>query len=53
MLSKKIETEGLPNIMILPQNFSWAMEMHVVDPDGHVLRFDTDPDPDKLFVDQQ
>ena len=26
-----------------PQNFPWACEMKVVDPDGHVLRFGSDP----------
>ncbi len=26
-----------------PENFSWACEMKVGDPDGHVLRFGSDP----------
>ena len=26
-----------------PQNYSWALEMKVGDPDGHVLRFGSDP----------
>jgi catechol 2,3-dioxygenase-like lactoylglutathione lyase family enzyme len=26
-----------------PQNFPWAVEMKVEDPDGHVLRFGSDP----------
>lgn len=26
-----------------PINHPWAMEMHIEDPDGHVLRFGTDP----------
>lgn len=34
-----------------PKNFSWATEMHVFDPDNHVLRFGTDPDPNKPFED--
>jgi hypothetical protein len=29
-----------------------ALEMHVEDPDGHVLRFGTDPDYNKPFLDQ-
>lgn len=29
-----------------PQNFSWAREMKVGDPDGHVLRFGSDPKDD-------
>lgn len=27
-----------------PANFEWALEMQVVDPDGNVLRFGSDPD---------
>ena len=26
-----------------PSNFRWAYEMHVEDPDGHVLRFGSEP----------
>lgn len=26
-----------------PQNFPWALEMKVSDPDGHVLRFGSEP----------
>ena len=35
-----------------PVNYSWALEMHIEDPDGHVLRFGTDPDYNKPFSDQ-
>ena len=35
-----------------PVNYSWALEMQVEDPDGHVLRFGTDPDPGKPFSDK-
>jgi predicted enzyme related to lactoylglutathione lyase len=28
-----------------PQNFSWAYELAVEDPDGHVLRFGSEPKP--------
>lgn len=28
------------------------MEMHVEDPDGHVLRFGTDPNPNESFLDE-
>jgi predicted enzyme related to lactoylglutathione lyase len=28
-----------------PQNYPWACEMKVDDPDGHVLRFGSDPKP--------
>ena len=36
-----------------PINFSWALELHVEDPDGHVLRFGTGPDNDKPFLDKE
>jgi len=26
-----------------PENFPWALEFHVEDPDGHVLRFGSEP----------
>ncbi len=31
-------------IKMPPTNFPWALEMQVEDPDGHVLRFGTDPE---------
>ena len=30
-----------------PENYSWACEMKVEDPDGHVLRFGSDPKEEK------
>lgn len=36
-----------------PTNYSWALEMQVEDPDGHVLRFGTDPDASQPFLDKQ
>lgn len=30
-----------------PQNYPWAFEMHVEDPDGHVLRFGSEPRSDQ------
>ncbi|HSH17195.1 MAG TPA: VOC family protein [Verrucomicrobiae bacterium] len=27
-----------------PTNYPWALEMHVEDPDGNVIRFGSDPD---------
>jgi predicted enzyme related to lactoylglutathione lyase len=33
-----------------PTNHSWAYEMKVVDPDGHVLRFGSDPRDDLPFA---
>ena len=29
-----------------PTNYSWAYEMQIEDPDGHVLRFGSEPKPD-------
>ena len=34
-----------------PQNYPWAYEMQVVDPDNHVLRFGSEPRADLPFVD--
>jgi catechol 2,3-dioxygenase-like lactoylglutathione lyase family enzyme len=31
-------------ILHAPENYSWACEMKVGDPDGHVLRFGSDPE---------
>jgi catechol 2,3-dioxygenase-like lactoylglutathione lyase family enzyme len=31
-------------------NYWWALEFHVEDPDGHVLRFGSGPKPDQPFV---
>jgi len=39
-------------IRMPPTNYSWALEMHVEDPDGHVLRWGTDPDPREPFMDR-
>ena len=30
-------------ILMPPTNFPWALEMHVEDPDGNVIRFGSDP----------
>jgi hypothetical protein len=34
-----------------PTNFSWAYEFRIADPDGHVLRFGSDPLRDQPFAD--
>jgi len=31
-------------IRLAPTKYPWALEMHVEDPDGNVLRFGSDPD---------
>jgi catechol 2,3-dioxygenase-like lactoylglutathione lyase family enzyme len=37
-------------IRLPPTNYPWAYEMHVEDPDGHVLRLGSDPLVDRPFV---
>jgi uncharacterized glyoxalase superfamily protein PhnB len=32
-----------------PRNYPWAMEMKVEDPDGHILRFGSEPKTDRPF----
>jgi catechol 2,3-dioxygenase-like lactoylglutathione lyase family enzyme len=50
-LHEKLKSERV-KIKLPPTNFSWAYEMQVEDPDGHVLRFGTDPDATKPFSDR-
>jgi len=35
-----------------PKNHSWALEMQIEDPDGHVLRFGTEPNEEEPYVDR-
>ncbi|PYP13174.1 MAG: bleomycin resistance family protein, partial [Gemmatimonadetes bacterium] len=37
-------------IRLTPRNYPWAYEMHVEDPDGHVLRFGSEPRTDLPFA---
>jgi uncharacterized glyoxalase superfamily protein PhnB len=37
-------------VRLPPTNYWWALEFHVEDPDGHVLRFGSDPKGDQPFV---
>lgn len=37
-------------IRLAPENYPWAYEMHVEDPDGHVLRFGSDARDDIPFA---
>ena len=41
-LHNEFLTHGVP-IRMPPTNFSWALEMHVEDPDGNVLRIGSEP----------
>jgi predicted lactoylglutathione lyase len=36
-------------IPLPPTNYPWALEFHVQDPDGHVLRFGSEPKEDRPF----
>ena len=36
-----------------PTNFSWAFELQIEDPNGHVLHMGTDPDSNEPFIDKQ
>ena len=38
------------HIRLPPTNYQWAYEMQVTDPDGHVLRFGSDPLDDQPVV---
>ncbi|MBN8788657.1 MAG: VOC family protein [Terrimonas sp.] len=37
-------------IRLTPTNFPWACEMQIEDPDGHVLRFGTEPDDKQPYA---
>ena len=47
-LHKHLQSLGV-TIKLPPTNFWWALEMHIQDPDGHVLRIGTEPDELKPF----
>ena len=46
LLSKEV------TIKLPPTNYSWALEMHVQDPDGHILRFGTEPNNELPLMDK-
>lgn len=50
-LHKELVSNGV-TIKLPPTNFSWAHEMHVQDPDGHVLRLGTEPNEKEPFADR-
>jgi catechol 2,3-dioxygenase-like lactoylglutathione lyase family enzyme len=50
-LHNELRAKGV-KIRKAPTNYSWAMEMHIEDPDGHVIRLGTDPNPDEPFLDE-
>jgi catechol 2,3-dioxygenase-like lactoylglutathione lyase family enzyme len=50
-LHQQLMSKGV-TIKLPPTNFSWAFEMRVEDPDGHILRFGTEPNEKELFADR-
>ena len=50
-LHQQLISKGV-TIQLPPTNFSWAYEMRVEDPDGHVLRFGTEPNHKEPLVDR-
>ncbi|MFL5240760.1 MAG: glyoxalase superfamily protein [Gemmataceae bacterium] len=48
-LYKEYQSSGA-KIRHAPENYQWAYEMKVEDPDGHVLRFGSEPKGDRAFV---
>src|ERR1700722_18477919 len=47
----ELKAKGV-TIRLPPANYSWALEMHIEDPDGHVLRLGTDPNENEPFLDK-
>jgi catechol 2,3-dioxygenase-like lactoylglutathione lyase family enzyme len=50
-LYQTLQSKGVA-IKLPPTNFSWAYEMQVEDPDGHILRLGTDPNDKEPFADR-
>ena len=51
-LFQLLKSKGV-TVRLPPTNFSWAYEMQVEDPDGHILRFGTDPNDQEKYLDKQ
>lgn len=50
-LNDRLKSAGV-TIKLRPTNFSWAYEMHIQDPDGHILRLGTDPNENEAYADR-
>ena len=48
MLYEEYKTSGA-KIQQEPTNYHWAYEMRIEDPDGHILRFGSDPKKDESY----
>ena len=44
VIHDELRERGVP-IRMAPTNYPWALEMHLVDPDGNVLRLGSEPKP--------
>ena len=47
-LHEELKRQGV-KVLMPPTNFWWALEMHIEDPDGHMLRLGTEPDPSLAY----
>jgi len=47
-LYKEYNTSGA-QVLHGPRNYPWALEMHVKDPNGHLIRFGSEPVTDRPF----
>jgi predicted enzyme related to lactoylglutathione lyase len=45
VLHEEYKAKGA-TILHPPENYPWALEMKIADPDGHVLRFGSEPKPE-------
>ena len=50
-LYEHLKNSGV-TIKLPPTNFSWAYEMQVQDPDGHILRFGKEPNENERYSDK-
>ncbi len=48
-LHREFSAKGA-TIRLPPTNYPWALEFHLEDPDGHILRFGSDPQRDKPLL---
>lgn len=44
-LAEELQAAGIP-LRMGPRNFPWALEIQVEDPDGNVIRFGSEPEPE-------
>ena len=49
-LQEECKAVGI-KIRMPPANYHWALEFHIEDPDGNVLRLGSEPKEDRPFAD--